>query len=216
MRHLLVAALSACVLSAQGSVDVTSGTLSALKFRGIGPAMCSGRIIDMTNGGSSGSVVLNSAGQVVGQLTGACGTNYDDVCDTASNATIDGALAAYYNSVSQWLDPSGGPGPGGNAMYVDSIVPGVQNRGRRARARADYYIADENGGVVSQATVTASFTGSISGSSNATTNNSGRARIQSSWVRTSNFSYTTCVTNVTHSSLSYDDTLNNETCDSSN
>ena len=42
-----MAALSACVLSAQGSVDVTSGTLSALKFRGIGPAMCSGRIIDI-------------------------------------------------------------------------------------------------------------------------------------------------------------------------
>ena len=42
-----MAALSACVLSAQGSVDVTSGALSALKFRGIGPAMCSGRIIDI-------------------------------------------------------------------------------------------------------------------------------------------------------------------------
>ena len=44
-----MAALSACVLSAQGSVDVTSGTLSALKFRGIGPAMCSGRIIDIAS-----------------------------------------------------------------------------------------------------------------------------------------------------------------------
>ena len=47
MRHLLVAALGACVLSAQGSGDITSSTLSALKFRGIGPAMCSGRIVDI-------------------------------------------------------------------------------------------------------------------------------------------------------------------------
>jgi len=47
MRHLLAAALSACVLSAQGSDEITSGALSALKFRGIGPAMCSGRIVDV-------------------------------------------------------------------------------------------------------------------------------------------------------------------------
>ena len=42
-----MAALGACVLSAQGSGDITSSTLSALKFRGIGPAMCSGRIVDI-------------------------------------------------------------------------------------------------------------------------------------------------------------------------
>ena len=47
MRHFLVVALSACVLSAQGSGDITSSMLSALKFRGIGPAMCSGRIVDI-------------------------------------------------------------------------------------------------------------------------------------------------------------------------
>ncbi|MEN8164850.1 MAG: serine protease [Acidobacteriota bacterium] len=57
-----------------------------------------------TEGGSSGSAVLNSSGLIVGQLSGACGFNLNDVCDAESNATVDGALAAYYSSVSQWLD----------------------------------------------------------------------------------------------------------------
>jgi len=58
-----------------------------------------------TEGGSSGSPVLNSLGQVVGQLSGACGTNLDDVCDADNNATVDVAFAAYFDQVAQFLDP---------------------------------------------------------------------------------------------------------------
>ena len=45
----------------------------------------------------------------MGQLSGACGTNVNNVCDNTNNATVDGAFAAYYDQVSQWLDlaPSG-------------------------------------------------------------------------------------------------------------
>jgi len=63
-----------------------------------------------TEGGSSGSPVVNAAGQLVGQLSGACGFNVNDVCDTASNATVDGAFAAYYNAVSSFLGPGSGGG----------------------------------------------------------------------------------------------------------
>ncbi|HEX5042852.1 MAG TPA: trypsin-like peptidase domain-containing protein [Candidatus Polarisedimenticolaceae bacterium] len=66
-----------------------------------------------TEGGSSGSPVLNASGQVVGQLTGACGTNVNDPCDSAHNATVDGALAAYFPSVASFLDPTPGGGGGG-------------------------------------------------------------------------------------------------------
>lgn len=59
-----------------------------------------------TEGGSSGSPVLNSLGQIVGQLSGGCGFNIDDVCDSAANATVDGALAAYFSNISQFLDPN--------------------------------------------------------------------------------------------------------------
>jgi hypothetical protein len=59
-----------------------------------------------TEGGSSGSPVVNSFGQIVGQLSGACGTNVSDQCDSISNATVDGAFAAYFADVAQFLDPS--------------------------------------------------------------------------------------------------------------
>jgi lysyl endopeptidase len=63
-----------------------------------------------TEGGSSGSPVVNNAGQIVGQLSGACGTNLDDNCDTKNNATVDGAFAAYFGEVEQFLDPDPGTG----------------------------------------------------------------------------------------------------------
>jgi V8-like Glu-specific endopeptidase len=56
-----------------------------------------------TEGGSSGSPVVNAAGQIVGQLSGACGYNLSDSCDSASNATVDGAFAAYFDSVAPFL-----------------------------------------------------------------------------------------------------------------
>lgn len=71
-------------------------------------------VLGATEGGSSGSPVVNGSGQVVGQLSGACGFNVNDVCDSAQNATVDGALAAYFSSVAQYLDPSDGGGGGGD------------------------------------------------------------------------------------------------------
>ncbi|MEM6937257.1 MAG: serine protease [Pseudomonadota bacterium] len=67
--------------------------------------------IGATEGGSSGSPVLNASGQVVGQLSGGCGPNPSAACDSR-NATVDGALAAYFDRVDQWLDPDTTP-PGG-------------------------------------------------------------------------------------------------------
>jgi PKD repeat protein len=78
-----------------------------------GPWIYSRDVVGATQGGSSGSPVVNASGQVVGQLTGGCGYNVNDVCDSVSNATVDGALAYYYPEVQQWLD-SGPSGGGGN------------------------------------------------------------------------------------------------------
>ena len=66
-----------------------------------------------TEGGSSGSPVVNGSGQIVGQLYGACGTNLNDVCDAVHNATVDGAFAASFSHLTQWLDPGSGGGGGG-------------------------------------------------------------------------------------------------------
>jgi hypothetical protein len=61
-----------------------------------------------TMGGSSGSPVVNSAGEIVGQLTGCCGFNCGNVCDSVDNWTIDGAFANYFSEIESILDPVGG------------------------------------------------------------------------------------------------------------
>ncbi|MGH9869810.1 MAG: trypsin-like peptidase domain-containing protein [Candidatus Polarisedimenticolia bacterium] len=72
--------------------------------------------VGATEGGSSGSPVVNGSSQVVGQLSGGCGFNVGDVCDNVSNATVDGALAFYYSSVAPFLDPgTGGCGASGSS-----------------------------------------------------------------------------------------------------
>ena len=60
-----------------------------------------------TEGGSSGSPVVNADGLVVGQLSGGCGTNIGDECDAVNNATVDGAFSAYYDQVAPWLGTGG-------------------------------------------------------------------------------------------------------------
>lgn len=70
-----------------------------------GPFIYSRTEVAGTQGGSSGSPVVNSSSQVVGQLFGRCGFNVNDACDHASNATVDGAFAYYWPSVRPFLDP---------------------------------------------------------------------------------------------------------------
>lgn len=60
------------------------------------------------DGGSSGSPVTNSTNQVVGQLSGTCGTDPAATCKSGpgqSNATVDGAFAFYFNTVRPILAP---------------------------------------------------------------------------------------------------------------
>jgi len=61
-----------------------------------------------TEGGSSGSPVVNGSSQIVGQLSGSCGFNTGDPCDSVSNATVDGAFAYDYSSVAPFLAGGGG------------------------------------------------------------------------------------------------------------
>ena len=52
--------------------------------------------------------MVNGSGQIVGQLYGACGTNVNDACDSASNGTVDGAFAVSYSGLAQFLNPGSG------------------------------------------------------------------------------------------------------------
>jgi Trypsin-like peptidase domain len=89
----------------QHDVDPSSPTCTGWNR---GPRIYSVDQTGATMGGSSGSPVVNSAGEVVGQLSGCCGFNCADDCDAANNWTVDGAFAYYWDSVSEFLDPSTG------------------------------------------------------------------------------------------------------------
>lgn len=86
------------------SVSTSAGTCQGLPR---GSWIYSRDTVGATDGGSSGAPVVNAAGEIVGQLTGACGTNLNNVCDSNNNATLDGAFAAYFSSVSSYLDNGG-------------------------------------------------------------------------------------------------------------
>ena len=113
------------------SVDTGAGTCSGLSR---GNFIYSHDTYGATEGGSSGSPVVNSSGQIVGQLYGACGTNVNNVCDSNSNSTVDGAFAVSFNSIAQWLDPNGGPScnPTGASCSSNSDCCSNKCRGRRS------------------------------------------------------------------------------------
>jgi hypothetical protein len=88
-----------------GVVDTSKPTCGTLPR---GRYIYSRDTLGATEGGSSGSPVVNSSSQIVGQLYGACGFNLNDVCDAAANATVDGAFANSYPSLQAFLNPGGG------------------------------------------------------------------------------------------------------------
>ena len=76
----------------------------------IGQFIYSVDTLGSTEGGSSGSLVTNDAGEVVGQLYGGCGTNFDE-CLSYDWRTVDGALSHYFDQVSGFLAASCDPLP---------------------------------------------------------------------------------------------------------
>ncbi|HET6564587.1 MAG TPA: serine protease, partial [Xanthomonadales bacterium] len=106
----------------QHEVDATAGTCTAWPR---GDRIYSRDVVGATEGGSSGSPVVNSAGEIVGQLSGACGTNVNDNCDAVNNATVDGAFAAYFSAVEPFLNPGGGPG-----CTITEVVEATCNDGQ--------------------------------------------------------------------------------------
>jgi hypothetical protein len=81
------------------------------------------------------------------------------------------------------------------------------------RAEATITIKDTDGNVVPNATVYIQWSGKASGTGSGATNASGQVTFNSGW-KWGNGTFTITVTNVTHATLVYNSSLNNETSDS--
>jgi lysyl endopeptidase len=203
-------------------VDTSAGTCTSWPR---GPWIYSDDVIGATEGGSSGSPVLNASGQVVGMLSGACGFNVNDVCDSDSNSTVDGALAHFFDAVSPWLAPDGGgdpdpgdpdpgdPDPGDDgSMSVASITLSTRSQGPWRTGQATVTIVDQDGNAVGGATVTGTFSGDVGGSDSATTGSNGSAQLSSNRVRQNSISFSFCVDSVSHPDFDYEAGDNAVTC----
>ena len=65
-------------------------------------------IVGAIDSGSSGSAILNSSSQIVGQLSGTCGGDLSTACGSGPgepNATVDGAFAAYFAAIKPIINP---------------------------------------------------------------------------------------------------------------
>ncbi len=109
-------------------VNTTAGTCSTLPR---GNFIYSDATLGDTEGGSSGSPVVNGSGQVVGQLFGACGASPSTTCD-GDDRTVDGAFAVTFSSISSYLDP-GSCALNGASCSANSDCCSNKCRGRRGR-----------------------------------------------------------------------------------
>jgi serine protease len=97
-------------------------------------------------------------------------------------------------------------------MSVSNITGTVRARGPWRSAEVTVTIQDENGHPVASATVSGTFSGGVSDSVSGTTGSDGTVVLESVRVRANTLSYTFCVDNVTHASLTYESGDNVVTC----
>ena len=99
-------------------------------------------------------------------------------------------------------------GTGGSTMHVASISTTTIRGGGGGTVEATVIIEDEDGNVVSAATVSGTFSGDLSGSDSDDTNASGEAVLVSDFFSARPFDLGICVDNVTHGTLTYDPSAN--------
>ena len=125
--------------------------------------------------------------------------------DTSGNESADSNEAS--------ATPQGGGG--GTAMHVASIVPGTQNAGQGFKhAIATVTVVDDGGNPVDAATVTGTFSGDYSETQVGVTAADGTVTLVTAATRKGGVSFTLCVDDVAHATLTYDPGANVESCDS--
>lgn len=158
-----------------------------------------------TMGGSSGSPVLNSNQQIIGQLRGGCTS--DTEC-TSTTRVMDGSLRhAFYRNMRPYLKPT--------YMRVKSITVTQENISTLKRAKAVYEVVDSSGVAVSGALVQAMISGPFPSIGIGITDQEGKATLYGNPSPIGG-TWTACTMLVLHGGISadWDASRDSETCDS--
>ena len=144
------------------------------------------------------------------------GTLYVRVTDTdrsPGNKLADSLYVDEMFIVTSWQDGTPPPGGGAATMYVASVLVDIVKADQGiSRARAEVTVRDDQGRPVAGAVVTGSFTGDLSEVQSATTDNNGIAVLTTVGSGKSKLSVTFCVENVIGSELSYDPSVDTQSC----
>lgn len=110
---------------------------------------------------------------------------------------------------------AGGGGGTPTSIHVGAIVLGTVNvGGGNKKGRALVTIVDNLGSPVAGAQVTGTFTGGFSETQSGTTDANGEATIDTLGTKKGSVTFTFCVDDAVHATLTYDSGANVETCDS--
>jgi hypothetical protein len=109
-------------------------------------------------------------------------------------------------------DPTPTPGGSSTVMHVQSIVMALASR--NAQATAKVTVLDGTGKPVAGATVTGKWSGLVANGDGSKTTASDGTALFYSGRSSSPGTFTFCVTGVSKTGLTYDASINGETCDS--
>lgn len=95
-------------------------------------------------------------------------------------------------------------------MHVGDLDGASINNGSTWTAQVTILVVDNNGTPVANATVSGNWSNGASGSANCSTNSSGLCTVSIGGIHKRNGSVTFMVSNVTHSTLTYDSAANTD------
>ncbi|MFT7678228.1 MAG: subtilisin family serine protease [Planctomycetota bacterium] len=143
---------------------------------------------------------------VTGSLLGASAYSDSGLSNGTTYYYVVSASDTTGNESGNSGEASGTPQGGGPAttMHVDSVVATTQSIGGGNKVmRVTITIRDDQGNPVSGASVTATASGDLNETMNASTDANGVAVLLSSAAKKGRLNYTACVDDVTHGSLTY-------------
>jgi hypothetical protein len=167
--------------------------------------------------GTSGSTLVDSGTYYARKVKPADGNDwlnrYNDA-DTSADPTSVGAGPTPTPTPVPTLTPTPTPTPTpAPKCYVESITMSSGKSGSNYYAKATVWIKNDSGGNVSGASVYGDWSGAVSASQSGTTAGTGKVTFTSP-KKKGGGTFTFCVTNVSASGLTYDPSLNKQTCNS--